>query len=135
MLGTIALVLLLVLVTRSRLDINVIHDRNPVFVKLSDGSIRNGYEIKVLNMIAQPRRFNVAVEGLAGVTISFAGGQEIYQDSFDLDVEPDKLRAHKIFLTLPKDKVAAANTDFRFVVREIDGEENSSYNAKFKAPG
>jgi polyferredoxin len=31
------------LLSRDRLDLNVIHDRNPQFVLESDGSIRNGY--------------------------------------------------------------------------------------------
>ncbi|RUW64380.1 FixG Ig-like domain-containing protein, partial [Mesorhizobium sp. M1E.F.Ca.ET.063.01.1.1] len=43
------------LLTRERLEINVLHDRNPQFVTLSDGSIRNGYTVKLLNMIPEPR--------------------------------------------------------------------------------
>ncbi|TIL78874.1 MAG: cytochrome c oxidase accessory protein CcoG, partial [Mesorhizobium sp.] len=39
----IGLGLLYSLLTRDRLELNVLHDRNPQFVTLSDGSIRNGY--------------------------------------------------------------------------------------------
>ena len=42
LLGGISLALLTVLAMRDTLDVNVIHDRNPLFVTLSDGSIRNG---------------------------------------------------------------------------------------------
>src|SRR5690606_11286607 len=42
----VGLAMLAVLLTRSRLDVNVLHDRNPVFVQLSDGSVRNGYTVK-----------------------------------------------------------------------------------------
>ncbi len=133
-LGAIALVLFGLLVTRSRLDINVIHDRNPVFVKLSDGSIRNGYEIKVLNMIARPRKFKVAVEGLPGVTISVPDIDKKSGDEFELNVDPDQLRALKVFLSLPDKNIKHAHTEFRFVVEEIDGEEKSDYNARFEAP-
>src|SRR5207344_283376 len=31
---------------RSVLDISVLHDRNPVFVQLSDRSLRNGFTVK-----------------------------------------------------------------------------------------
>ena len=48
--GGIGLALLIVLAMRDTLDVNVIRDRNPLYVTLSDGSIRNGYEIKILNM-------------------------------------------------------------------------------------
>ena len=34
---------------RALLDVNVLHDRNPVAVKLSDGSIRNAYTMRLLN--------------------------------------------------------------------------------------
>ncbi len=131
---SIAFGMLAVLVTRSRLEINVLHDRNPVFVKLSDGSIRNGYVIKVLNMIARPRKFDVKVEGLKGAEISFAGSTEKMGDSFTMNVAPDQLQSTKIFLSVPKDLIDKAHSNFNFVVNEIDGEERSSYIAKFEAP-
>ena len=47
---------------RDRLDLNVIHDRNPQFVVESDGSIRNGYAVKLLNMIPEPRVITRVIE-------------------------------------------------------------------------
>ena len=51
---------------RATLDINVLHDRNPLFVTLSDGSIRNGYTVKILNKTAPSAQdaINLGVEGL-----------------------------------------------------------------------
>ena len=40
---------------RAALDLNVLHDRNPLFVTLSDGSIRNGYTLKILNKAREPQ--------------------------------------------------------------------------------
>ncbi len=133
-LAVIAVSLLTVLATRSRLDINVLHDRNPVFVTLSDGSIRNGFKIKILNMIAKPRKFHVTVEGLPGVSITFSDSDRKYGNSFDVEVAPDKLRAMKIFLSMPRGSLKEMHTNFKFLVDEIDGEEHSYYNAKFEAP-
>src|SRR3954469_8768228 len=42
-------IMLHTLATRSLLDVNVLHDRNPVAVRLSDGSIRNAYTVRLLN--------------------------------------------------------------------------------------
>ena len=53
----IGIAMLASLAVRDRLDISVLQDRNPLFVTLSDGSIRNGYTVKVLNMEQRPRRF------------------------------------------------------------------------------
>jgi polyferredoxin len=60
----VGVVMLVGLLTRDRLDINVLPDRNPLYVTLSDGSIRNGYTIKILNMTTEPRTFEVAIDGL-----------------------------------------------------------------------
>ncbi len=42
-------IMIYTLATRSLLDVNVLHDRNPVAVRLSDGSIRNAYTVRLLN--------------------------------------------------------------------------------------
>jgi cytochrome c oxidase accessory protein FixG len=49
MIVAVGAIMLYALLTRSLLDINVLHDRNPVAVKLSDGSIRNAYTVRLLN--------------------------------------------------------------------------------------
>src|SRR4029079_7490331 len=49
LIAVVCSIMLYALVTRSLLDVNVLHDRNPVAVKLSDGSIRNGYTLRFLN--------------------------------------------------------------------------------------
>ena len=59
-------------VGRSTLD--VLRDRNPLFVTLSNGDIRNGYTLKILNKRREPRRIALAVEGLAGASVEVIGG-------------------------------------------------------------
>ena len=53
-------------------SISVQHDRSPVAVTLSDGSIRNAYTIKLLNKSATPHAFDLAAEG-ADVTMAVIG--------------------------------------------------------------
>ncbi len=132
--GSIGLALLIALSLRDRLDINVLHDRNPVFVLLSDGSIRNGFEIKILNMIPQPRTFRIELQGLQSATMSVAGSNENLGQSFDIEVPSDKLLATKVFVRMPRDQITATNQSFRFTVSEIGGLEQASYDARFEAP-
>ena len=42
-------IMLYALATRSTMDVNVLHERNPLFVKLSDGGVRNDYTVRLLN--------------------------------------------------------------------------------------
>ena len=130
----IGLAMLFVLATRDRLDINVIHDRNPVFVQLTDGSIRNGYTIKVLNMLARPRHVTLAVEGLPGGEISLAGATVSSGNIVFLEIEPDKLRAIKVYLSVKREDLTRTSTPFRFIVRDADGIETRTYTASFEAP-
>lgn len=126
--------LIIALLMRDRLDIRIRHDRNPVSVVLRDGSVRNGYEIKVLNMITQPREFSVMIKDLEGASIRLAGKSEELGTQFVLPVAADQLRAVKIFVTLPRNRIAAQTTPFEFVVEEIGGKERVQKTANFEAP-
>ncbi len=54
------------LATRSFMGLSVLHDRNPLFVTLSDGSVRNGYTVRLSNKQPGERHYALAVEGLPG---------------------------------------------------------------------
>ena len=56
--------LLFALGTRSHTDLTVAPDRNPPFMLLKDGSVRNAYTLRLRNMEARPREMEVMLEGL-----------------------------------------------------------------------
>ena len=70
--AAIGLAMLTVLSLRSPLAVNVLHDRNPLYVALKDGTVRNGYDVKMLNMTPEPRTVTLHLEGLPGATVSLA---------------------------------------------------------------
>ncbi len=88
------------LLHRERLDVSILNDRNPLFVRLSDGSIRNGFTVKILNMEQRPRSFAVSAEGLPGSSMTMTGGNGEPLREFTVDVEADKLRAIKIYVAV-----------------------------------
>ena len=103
--SAIGLGLLYALLSRDRLEINVLHDRNPQFVTLSDGSIRNGYTVKLLNMIPEPRTFMLSIEGLpAARRCRSSASTSRKTRSFAVPVEPDRLQMLKVFVRLPRDE-------------------------------
>jgi len=131
----IGIAMLVVLALRDRLELNVLQDRNPVYVVLSDGSIRNGYEIKILNMIAMPRKVNLKIEGLDQAVIKFAGGEKLAGITTTLEVKPDQLLASKLFIQVPGAALKSEVTKFKIIVSDIDeGGETSEYLASFMAP-
>ena len=61
--------LLFMLGTRDRLTLSVAPDRNPPFMLMSDGSVRNAYTLRLRNMQSRPREMEVAIEGLPGAVM------------------------------------------------------------------
>ncbi len=66
-------IILYALLTRHAFDISIIHDRNPVFVRMADGAIRNGYTMRILNKQLDTRRFALSVDGIAGAVVEIVG--------------------------------------------------------------
>jgi polyferredoxin len=73
--------LTLALFLRPDIDVNVTPVRNPTFVTLSDGAIRNTYDIRLRNLALEPRRFAISTAGADGappaVAIEGAEGQVV----------------------------------------------------------
>lgn len=66
--------------TRKLVELSVIHDRNPTFVKLSDGAIRNSYTIKIANKTHEDHDFSIRIDGLDVRDINIVGAGNIQAD-------------------------------------------------------
>jgi polyferredoxin len=130
----IALGMLFLLLTRDRLELNVLHDRNPIAVTLSDGSIRNGYTIKLLNMIPEPRTITLSIEGLPGATLSIAGMPEATGRSADIPVEPDRLRSLHVFVSQLPQFLQKGQRRFQMQASDRQSFEIDRYEATFDVP-
>ena len=61
--------LLFMLATRQHLALSVAKDRNPPYMVLSDGTLRNAYTVKLRNMEDRPRKFALDLTGPAGAVM------------------------------------------------------------------
>ena len=119
--AAVGIAMLVTLVNRTQLDVNVVPDRNPLYVMLSDGSIRNGYTVKILNKKQEERTFRLSIGKLPGASMEMVGQDGVTAATFDITVEPDKLKAVKIYVaTKDKDVVEDERTDFEFKVEELN---------------
>ena len=132
--SAVGLALLYALLSRDRLEINVLHDRNPQFVTLSDGSIRNGYTVKLLNMIPEPRTLAISLEGLPGAMMTIVGVDQPEGTSYSVPVEPDRLKMLKVFVKLPKEMIGVGPLSFSFIVDDRASFESDRYTAAFNVP-
>jgi cytochrome c oxidase accessory protein FixG len=92
-------VMLYSLATRASLAVNVLHDRNPVYVVLSDGGIRNAYTMRVLNMRHQLRRLELEVEAATGRFVEVVGAVKAADGRPLLEVGPDQTREFRVLVT------------------------------------
>ncbi|KQV44358.1 MULTISPECIES: cytochrome c oxidase accessory protein CcoG [unclassified Rhizobium] len=126
--------LLVGLATRDRMEINVLRDRNPQYVLLSDGSIRNGYTVKLLNMRPEPRAFTLRMEGLPNATMTATGLETADDGTLVVPVEPDRLRTIKLFVRQPSADAAPGAVSFDFIAEDRGSAERSTYRASFETP-
>jgi polyferredoxin len=132
--GIIGLAMLTVLSLRTPLSLNVLHDRNPVYVELRDGSVRNGYDIKVLNMTPAPRTVELRLEGLPGAEISLADDGSQTMQTVPLELAPDRVLPLRLYVRMAPDVRPPTQRRFRIVVTTEDGRVTTSTEATFEVP-
>ena len=106
------------LMNRTMLELHVLHDRNPLFVLLSDGSIRNSYTVKILNKGRQDRTYTIRAKGLENAELRVEGNTEVPSDN--LKVFGDSVGQFRAYVTLPPSSIKNVRTDIEFEI--IDNE-------------
>lgn len=111
------------LVMKPNVETTMLHDRNPTFVMLSDGSIRNGYSLKIINKTHGPKKFSFKILQPKEVKLD---GQNCLLEN--LEVGPQEVKTFRIFATLDE-KLASKNSEGRFLVRFLvtDLDDGSNY--------
>lgn len=109
------------------LELKVIHERSPLFVQLSDGSIQNKYDLKILNKLDKEVSVKVTAEGPEGL-------QLIGADT-PLQIQSGKLLSHIVFVRVPRSSLLQSRTPITFKVEHIQNPEHSAiYNGAFFSP-
>ena len=114
--------LLFALGARTRLDLSVSHDRNPTFVRLSDGGIRNNYTIKVRNMEARERVVEVGVAGLDGASLwDEQGDRATAGRTLRMVAGADQVVTRRLFVAASG--AGEEHEDIVFTLRALDSEK------------
>ncbi|MDE2377203.1 cytochrome c oxidase accessory protein CcoG [Bradyrhizobium sp.] len=116
--------LAVLLATKSTGAIAVLHDRDPLAVTLSDGSVRNAYTVKLLNKAAVPRHYTLAIQGI-DASMTIVGND----DGSPITVEADGSESLRVTLTMavPKD------ANVVFIARDETGRTVLSASDRFVA--
>ena len=130
----IGLSLLFALGARQHIDLSAAKDRNPPFMLMSDGAVRNAYTLKLRNMEARPRLLVVTLDGLPGAVMwSDFISRDAAARSLAFTVAPDQTQAVRVYVIAP---AGTSEQAFTFVLKPLDQDGGSaSSETRFDAPG
>ena len=120
------------LMTKATLEVNVLKDRSPPFVTLSDGRIQNGYTLKLVNKASEPRVMQLEIKGLEGLTFKVIGFEHDDGASIDLPVDPFGVDRYRVLVAA---EAGAPRRTVTFTVRDkVSGEADVNTSSFRGAP-
>jgi cytochrome c oxidase accessory protein FixG len=126
-------VMLYALLTRSLLDISVRHDRNPLFVVLSDGSIRNAHTVHLINKGHDASTVELEVKGLPQAELRVVGQETVVAGMPLIPVGPDQSREVRVLVTIPPTAKVDHSTPLTFRATNIATRDSAAAKDHFIA--
>jgi cytochrome c oxidase accessory protein FixG len=120
-------VMLYTLLHRTTLELNVLHDRNPLFVRLSTGDIRNSYEIRILNKTHEDKNFALDVSGVQQARLEVRGAGQI--SAAYLPVPADGIGHFHAFVTAPPH--ALDKQEMTFIIKDLENDTTAHQGSIF----
>ena len=129
-------IMLYSLATRDFADIAVQHDRNPIFVPLSDGGVRNGYTLNLINKRQEERIYVLQIEGMPpGSIVDAVGIEDQVVNNPVIHIPPDTTREVRVLVSsAPGALVGEESRSLRFRITDFSNGESSFADDFFKSP-
>ena len=114
--GLVGVGLVVALFLRSDIAVNVTPVRNPIYVTLSDGAIRNTYDLRLLNKHGDARQFRISLTADQPLDLMLEG-----QQAQTVTVPGNATSTQRIYVVAPaKSQAAHENrTDLRLWVEDL----------------
>lgn len=138
--GVLTLVLALMIGTfssRTMVDMVVLRDRNPLFVQLADGTIRNSFTLKITNKSHSTENLVVSVAGVGAARV-FGSGPGIADDGQSAPVVtagPDAVTTVRLFVAVPPGNLKSDSNTVQLILTRPGGKLVNAYNTVFMGPG
>lgn len=132
--GAIGLAMLFAVGNRTRIDISANHDRNPLYVQLADGNVRNAYTANLRNMENRPRMMEISMSGLGQAVLwSSEGARETAGQTVTVKVPADSVGRVRLFVAAPG--AGPQREEFSFTVQaEDDRTAQDTHDVFFERP-
>ncbi len=127
--AAVGLGMLVTLFTRDSIGLTVAHDRNPLFVTLSDGTIRNAYSVKLQNMNSEPHPFRISATSDLELRLDIQG-----TEATEVEIGADEARRLRIFLLARPWHNLPERMPVTIWVEDLVTHERASYATHFLGP-
>jgi polyferredoxin len=104
-----------------------------MFVRLSNGAVRNAYTVRILNKQTEPRRFSLMVDGIAGAAVDVVGIATPPDGDVAIEVGPDQTREFRVLVT-DRQPPGEETSSVRFTIVDRSTGEAARASDHFFAP-
>ncbi len=113
--ASIGVAMVVALFIRSDFSATIKPDRNPRFVKLSDGSVRNAYDLKIRNQSGQERVFHISIKTEDPLRLDLQGTDEL-----NVVVPADEILHQRVYIVAKPEHNSSQidSSDVRFWVED-----------------
>ncbi len=122
------------LATRRNDGVSVIHDRNPMFVRLSDGAVRNAYAVRILNKTLDTQNYILKVSGIADADVEVIGSPTRVGNNPVIEVGPDQTREVRVLVKTYDTFEPGASIPLTFTIVPDKGGAAASATDHFVGP-
>ncbi|WP_299892795.1 cytochrome c oxidase accessory protein CcoG [uncultured Ruegeria sp.] len=124
--------LMFALFIRSDIDLTVAPVRNPTFVTLSDGTIRNTYDVRLRNKHGEDRLFKLSLAGDPAMKLAIEG-----TEIDTVNVTADTAQLTRVYIVSSKDTAPASadTTPVRIWVEDLSSGERAYKDTTFNGRG
>jgi cytochrome c oxidase accessory protein FixG len=130
----VSLVMLGAFLMRSTLDVTVLRDRAPLFVSLSDGSVRNAYTVKIVNKRRDETPLALVLQAPDGFRVTVQDVEPDAQGRPMLARRADGISQYRVFVTVPPGRPLPPSTDVTFRLLDATGRAVASQSTTFLGP-
>jgi cytochrome c oxidase accessory protein FixG len=130
----VSAVMLYTFATRVSEGISVIHDRNPMFVRLSDGELRNAYTVRILNKSLEARSFILTVDGLTDLDLKVVGDHVTTGRMAVIAVGPDQTHELRVLVGTYSPLPPAASIPLTFRITDTKTGQRANAIDHFRGP-
>ncbi len=121
------------LAMRSHTAISVAHQRQPLYVRMTDGAVRNGYEIDISNKTGKPADYELSLAGPPGLRAWRNESPETAATSLKLNVPADSIGQIRLQVAVPP-QASHGSHALTFRLHNLTTGETASYESVFIGP-